>query len=140
MTIGFDIWKGLCVAHAAFGRFVNHISAFHVSPVLDLISTLNWFDSASLKLQHGWYFFNDEMMRQILVKIHQRSSSKTSWAKGDFIRFELQNKQSPLSVHKLQWPETHSWFFGYLVLIKRLFSFCREVAGQVNSLYFKHWP
>ena len=54
--------------HAVFGRFVNHISAFHMSPVLDLTSTLNLLDSASLKLQHGEYLFDDAMMRQILVK------------------------------------------------------------------------
>ena len=41
--------------HAVFWRFVNHISAFHASPVLDLISTLNWFDSANLRLCfHLW--------------------------------------------------------------------------------------
>ena len=45
LAVWFDIWKDLSVAHAVFGRFLNHISVFHVSLVLDLISTLNWFDS-----------------------------------------------------------------------------------------------
>ena len=72
LTIWFDIWKGLSVGHAVFGRFANHISTFHVSPVLDLISTLNWFDSEILKLQHGGYLFNDEMIRQILVKTRKQ--------------------------------------------------------------------
>ena len=55
---------------------INHISAFHVSPVLDLISTLNWSDSASSKHQHGGYLFDDEMMRQILVKTRKHIGKK----------------------------------------------------------------
>ena len=43
---------------------------FHVSPVLHLISTLNLFDSVSLKLQHGGYLYDE--MRQILVKTRER--------------------------------------------------------------------
>ena len=38
------------------------LSAFHVSPVLDVISTLNFFDSVSLKLQHGGCLFDNGMM------------------------------------------------------------------------------
>ena len=56
------IW--VSVVHAVFGRFFNHISVFHISSVLDLTSTLNWFRSESLKLQHGGFVFFDEMMRQ----------------------------------------------------------------------------
>ena len=68
LAIWFDIWKGVSVAHAINGRFVNYISAFHASPVLDLISTLNWFDLVNVKLQRDRYLFTDEMMRLILVK------------------------------------------------------------------------
>ena len=86
LAVWFNIWRGFSVAHAVPGRFVNHISAFHVSLVLDLISTLNWFDSSSLKLQHGGYLFDDDMMRQILVKtrkhigkkVHQRHQKRAT--------------------------------------------------------------
>ena len=116
-------------------------SQFHVRPVLDLISTLNLLDLASLKLRHGGYLFDDEMMRQIWWNegaYRKRSLSKVS-GKSDFIKFELQNKQSPLSKYKSQWPQNTLLIFGSLVLIKRLFCFSRKKAGQVKSLYFKHW-
>ena len=51
------------VVHAVFERFVNHISAFHVSPVLDLISTLNWFDLASLTYETLSTFGEMKMQR-----------------------------------------------------------------------------
>ena len=86
LAIWFNIGIGLSVVHAAFGRFVNHIFAFHVSPVLDLIFALNWFELASSKLQHCWYLFDDEMMRQILTK------TRKYIGKGNFTWFELQNK------------------------------------------------
>ena len=78
--------KDSSVAHAVFGRFLNDIPAFHVILFK--------------------YLFDNEMMTQILVKtrkpigkeVHQRHR------KTNFIWFELQNKQSPVSVHKLQWP------------------------------------
>ena len=44
------------------------MSVFYINSVLDLISTLNWFDSVSLKLQHSGYLFNNEMIAHILVK------------------------------------------------------------------------
>ena len=129
--------KDSSVAHAPFGRFVYHISAFHVSPVLDLISTLNWFDSASLKLQHGGYLFDNKMMTQILVKtrkhIGKRSSLKTS-GKGDFIRFKLQNKQSQLSVHKLRWPQTHVWFLDLLFWSRGSSAFLEEIPAKWKVL------
>ena len=141
LAIWFGICKGLSVVHSFFGRFVNDVSAFHISPALDLISTFNWFDLVNLKLQHGRFLFDNEMMTQIFMEtrkhIRKRSSSETSGT-GDFRRFELQNKQRPLSVHKLQWPPNPYLNVGSLVLIKRLFCFSRRIAGQVKSRYFKH--
>ena len=63
MATGFNIWKVLSVVHAVFGIFVDHISVSHCSPVLDLIFALNSFDSASLRLQHSGYLFDDEILR-----------------------------------------------------------------------------
>ena len=71
LAIWFEIWKWLSDGRAVFGRFVNHIFAFHSSPVLNLISTLNWFDLASLKLKQGQYFFENEMMRHILMELRK---------------------------------------------------------------------
>ena len=71
LAIWFNIWKGLSVAHAVFRRIFNHICAFHVSHVQDLISNLNWCDLESLKLQHDGCLSNGEMIRQILVKLRK---------------------------------------------------------------------
>ena len=56
LAIWFDIWKRLSVEHAVFGRFINHISAFNVSPVLDLTSTLNLFDFTCWVFVDVWVF------------------------------------------------------------------------------------
>ena len=103
LAIWFEIWKWLSEGRAVFGRFVNHIFAFHSSPVLNLISTLNWFDLASLKLKQGQYFFwkwDDETHIDGIEEVYRKRKSSNTSGKGDFIRFKLCNKQSPLSVHK----------------------------------------
>ena len=93
LAIWFGIRKkGLSVMHAVFGRFVNQISAFYLGPVLNLISTLNWFYLASLKLQHGGYLFNNEMMIQILVKtrkhigkeVHQKHQERATSSNSNY--------------------------------------------------------
>ena len=107
-----------------------------------LISTLNWFDSADLKLQHGGYLFDGEMMRQILVKKRKH--------RGKEVCRKHQEKaisyDSNCKINTAHWayisyndPQTHSWFLDLFVLIKRLMCFSREIAGQVKSPYFKHW-
>ena len=55
-----------------------------------------------LKLQHGGYLCGDETNFGKNEEAHMKRSSSKISGKGDFKRFELQNKQSPLSVHKLQ--------------------------------------
>ena len=121
----------------SFEESVNHVSPIHDSPILFLTSTLNSFDSASLKLQVGGYFYGDDT-RQILVKmrkhIKKRSSRKTS-EKGVFIRFKVQNKQSPLSLLKLPFPPNPQLTFESLVLMKTLFCFSREIASPVKTLF-----
>ena len=139
LVIWFGIWKGL--TYAAIKRLVNHISAFHVSPVLDLISILNWFDSA-IKLQHGGYLFDNKMMTKILVKtrkhigkeVHQRHQERAI------------SYHSKYKINKSNWvcisysdPQNPKLIFGSLVLIKRLFCFSRGETSQVKSSYFKHW-
>ena len=46
------IWQGFSAVHAVFETVVNQVFASHISSILDLIFSWNWFDSASLKLQH----------------------------------------------------------------------------------------
>ena len=59
----------------SFEESVNHVSPIHDSPILYLTSTLNSFDSASLKLQVGGYFYGDDT-RQILVKMRKHIKKK----------------------------------------------------------------
>ena len=130
MAIWFSIRKkGLSVVYAVFGRFFNQISAFYVSPFLDLMSTSNWFGSASLKLQHSGYLFDNEMMAQILVKMrkhigkeaHQRHQERMA-------SYDLNYK-----VNKPHWvcisysdAQTHSWFLDLLFWLRGSSAFPEE--------------
>ena len=134
LALWFDIWKRLSVVHAVFERFFNHISAIHVSLVLDLISPLNWFDLTHLKFQHGGYLFLDEMIKDFgkneeayRKNVHQRHQeraisydSNCKINKGDYTCI------------------SYSWFLD--VLIKRLFHFFREIGSPLRSPYLKNWP
>ena len=94
-TFNYCINFGNLIWHTVFGRFVNHnISSFHVSPVLDLISTLNWFwfSEFKKKLQHGVYLFNNEMVRQILVKTRKHIGKEVP-----------QRFQEGATLHNLNW-------------------------------------
>ena len=101
--------------------------------------TFNWYDSASLKLQHDGYLFNGEMMGQISVKmrkhkrkIHQIDQERTtSYDRND-------------KINKAHWA-----CIIYTVIPKLIADFwtsCFDwetllllIAGQVKSPYFKHW-
>ena len=129
LAFWFDIWKGLNVAHAVFGRFVNHISAFHISSVLDLTSTLNWFDSESLKLQHGGYLFNDEMIRQILVKTRKHIGRQVHQRHQEGVI----SSDSNYKISKAHWvcisysdPHTHSWFLDLLFWLRGFSTFLEK--------------
>ena len=138
LGIWFDICKELCCACCLWK--INHISAFHISPMLNLISTLNWLDSAGLKFWHGGYLSGD-MMRQVLVKnrkhigkeVRQRDQEKT--ISYDFNCKTNKAHWACISCSDLQ---THGWFLDLFVLIERLMCFSKEIAGQVKSPYFKH--
>ena len=68
LAIWCEIWKGLkVIVYAVCWGFVNQVSPIHDSPILYLISTLNWFDYPSLKLQEKGYLYDDDT-RQILVR------------------------------------------------------------------------
>ena len=64
----------------------------------------------------------------------KRNSSKIP-GKGDFKLFKLQNKQSPLSVHKLQWHQTHNWFLDLLFWLRDSCFFKRNSQPSEKPLF-----
>ena len=126
-----------CVVQAVFGRFINQISAFYVSPVLDLISTMNWFDLASLKPQHGGYLFDNEMMTQILVKtrkhtgkeVHQRHQEKAISYNSNY----KTNKAHSVYISYSD-PQTHSWFLDLLFWLRGSYAFPEECPAKWEVL------
>ena len=109
LAIWFDIWKRLGVAHAVFGRFVSHIQYLHFTSVLSWILYPLWIYLIRDQISPTWWVFvwwweNETDFGENEGAYRKRSLSKVS-GKSNFIQFELQNKQSPLRVYKLQWPQ-----------------------------------
>ena len=103
-AVSFNICKGLSVVHAVCGRLIKYLHFMSVLSWTNIHFKLIWF--GGFKTPTWWVFvwwWDDETdFGKIEEACRKRTLSKTS-GKGNFIWFELQNKQSPLSVHKLQW-------------------------------------
>ena len=104
--------------------------------------TLNWFDSATLKLQHDGDLFNGEMMGQILVKmrkhkrkIHQIDQERTtSYDRNDKI-----NKAHWACIIYTVIPKPIADFWTCCFDWETLLLFQRNSRPSDSSAYFKHW-
>ena len=118
----------------------------YLHPLSISISQINnhfeliWF--GKFKTPTWWVFvhwWDDETDFKKKKKAYRkRSSSKTS-GKGNFIRFELQNEQSPLSAHKLQWPpncmaQIHGWFLDLLFWLRGCSAFPEKQLAKWKAL------
>ena len=115
----------LSIAHILFTRFVNYISAFHSSPVLDLISTLNLFDLVPMVgiclMMRWWDRFWAKTREHIEKEVYQRYQERVT-------SYSLNYK-----INKAHWacvsyrdPKTCSWFFDLLFWLRGYFAFPKK--------------